>query len=89
MVLRNEEGECINDLVTMQHHIVQYFSKLFRAIDGDLECDTVIWNVLNRVSTEANNRLLTALNSEEIRCAIFQIHPDKAPGPDDMNPAFF
>jgi carbamoylphosphate synthase small subunit len=29
------------------------------------------------------------ITKEELREALFQMHPDKAPGPDSFNPAFY
>jgi hypothetical protein len=29
------------------------------------------------------------ITKEELRTALFQMHPDKAPGPDGFNPAFY
>uniref|UniRef100_A0A803P1Z2 Reverse transcriptase n=1 Tax=Cannabis sativa TaxID=3483 RepID=A0A803P1Z2_CANSA len=36
-----------------------------------------------------NAKLLADLTDEEIRGSIFQMHPDKSPGPDGMGPGFF
>lgn len=33
--------------------------------------------------------LLAPFSKEEFKKAVFQMHPDKAPGPDDLNPAFY
>lgn len=34
-------------------------------------------------------QLLSPIQSEEVRCALFQMHPDKAPGPYGMTPGFY
>ena len=50
-------------------------------------------NVLTSVDcvvTEEMARSLTCLyTEEEVRTALFQMHPSKSPGPDGMSPFFF
>lgn len=29
------------------------------------------------------------VTEKEVKCALFEMHPDKAPGPDGMSPAFY
>lgn len=41
------------------------------------------------ISQKDNKRLLAPLVEEEFRVALSQMHSDKAPGPDELNPAFF
>ncbi|MCH80014.1 hypothetical protein A2U01_0000776 [Trifolium medium] len=38
---------------------------------------------------EDNERLVMPITREELKEALFQMHPDKAPGPDGFNPAFY
>ena len=42
-----------------------------------------------RVSEEQNRRLIEEVSFDEFTLAIKQMHPDKASGPDGLNPAFF
>jgi hypothetical protein len=65
----------------------QYFDTLFKPRNGDQ--DPVLNLIQSRV-TEEDNFLLTApLTKVEIQQALFQMHPDKSPGPDGFNPAFY
>ena len=41
------------------------------------------------MTEEHNQFLLRSFQIQEVEEAIFSMHPDKAPGPDGMNPAFF
>jgi hypothetical protein len=41
------------------------------------------------VSAEDNVSLVAPVTKEEVRVALFQMHPDKSPGPDGFNPAFY
>lgn len=45
--------------------------------------------VVNRISQEDNDVLMAEVTREEVKHAIFAMHPDKAPGLDGLNPAFF
>ena len=51
------------------------------------------WWVLNSVdhmfTLEMNSTLLQRYNPEEVKQALFQMHPSKAPGPDGMSHFFF
>ena len=52
-----------------------------------------IWRVFlmwwRRFTTEMNNFLLQSYTAEEVRQALFQMHPSKSPVPDGMSPFFF
>ena len=41
------------------------------------------------MSVERNERLIAPFSLEELTIAIHQMHPDKSPGPDGFNAAFF
>jgi hypothetical protein len=65
-----------------------YFSGLFTASpEGDiLAC---LQNVDPRVDDEMNASLLKPFLEEEVQCAIFQMAPDKTPGPNEYPAGFF
>ena len=42
-----------------------------------------------KVTDEMNGTLLEPYTGEEVRCALFQMHPSKAPGSDGMSSFFF
>jgi carbamoylphosphate synthase small subunit len=42
-----------------------------------------------KISQEENDKLVLPITKEELKDALFQMHPDKAPGPDGFNPAFY
>jgi hypothetical protein len=42
-----------------------------------------------RITQDNNDRLVAPITREELKEALFQMHPDKAPGPDGFNPAFY
>ncbi|PNX76010.1 ribonuclease H, partial [Trifolium pratense] len=64
-----------------------YFGTLFRPRNGDYD---PALNLIQTKVTEDDNFLLTApITKVEIQQALFQMHPDKSPGPDGFNPAFY
>lgn len=42
-----------------------------------------------RISDDQNSTLLRKVTHEEVRKALFNMHPDKSPGPDGLNPGFY
>lgn len=44
---------------------------------------------VRKVSDTQNQALIEELKFEEFSLAVKQMHPDKASGPDGLNPAFF
>lgn len=44
---------------------------------------------MKQVSEVANDELLAAVTSGEVKHAVFAMHPDKASSPDGLNPSFF
>jgi hypothetical protein len=85
--LRNEEDE----LISGQHNLCEvarnYFQELFSPKGGVM--DPVLSLISPRVTVEDNAMLVAPFTKEEVRLALFQMHPDKSPGPDGFNPAFY
>ncbi|GAU16642.1 hypothetical protein TSUD_325920 [Trifolium subterraneum] len=64
-----------------------YFDTLFKPRDGDYD---PVLNLIQPRVTDNDNVFLTApIIKVEIQQALFQMHPDKSPGPDGFNPAFY
>ncbi|GAU39328.1 hypothetical protein TSUD_60790 [Trifolium subterraneum] len=64
-----------------------YFDTLFKQRDGDHD---LVLNLIQPRVTDDDNFVLTApITKVEIQQALFQMHPDKSPGPDGFNPAFY
>lgn len=70
--------------------LVQYYEGIFKSEGSDLEAlDGILDSVHSRVSEDMNEALLAYYSDEEIKKALFQMHPSKSPGPDGMSPFFF
>ncbi|GAU46371.1 hypothetical protein TSUD_141290 [Trifolium subterraneum] len=64
-----------------------YFDTLFKPRDGD---HYPVLNLIQPRVADDDNLVLTApITKVEIQQALFQMHPDKSPGPDGFNPAFY
>ncbi|PNX98658.1 ribonuclease H, partial [Trifolium pratense] len=79
VVITNQEGLC--------EVAKNYFDSLFKFSEGNHE--PVLSLIHPRVTLEDNQRLTTPILKEEIHAALMQMHPDKSPGPDGFNPAFY
>ncbi|KAK2449324.1 hypothetical protein QL285_008530 [Trifolium repens] len=64
-----------------------YFDHLFQA--NTTSHDPILSIIAPKITQEDNDRLLAPITKEELKEALFQMHPDKAPGPDGFNPAFY
>ncbi|GAU45522.1 hypothetical protein TSUD_186790 [Trifolium subterraneum] len=64
-----------------------YFDTLFKPRDRDY--DLVLDLIQSRVTDDDNLFLTAPITKVEIQQALFQMHPDKSPGPDGFNPAFY
>jgi hypothetical protein len=66
---------------------VNYFRNIFTTAHPTRIGETLV-AVEKVISEETNQRLLQQFTPEEVRVALFQMHPSKAPGADGM-PSFF
>lgn len=67
--------------------LLEYFSDLFK--EKPYTYDHVIDKISPKFSPEDNSLLLAPFHEDEFKRASFHMHPDKFPGPNGFNPAFF
>ncbi|KAK2365796.1 hypothetical protein QL285_079253 [Trifolium repens] len=85
--LLNEDNVIVRkhaDLCEVAH---RYFDNLFKANHG--AHDPVLQLITPKITDEDNIALTAPITKEELKCSLFEMHPDKSPGPDGFNPAFF
>lgn len=85
--LKDMNGVWKEESGDIQEIVVEYFSSLFQSSvsNGSL---TDGENVVT-VSDDQNHMLLVPVREEVVKAAVFAMYPDKSPGPDGLNPAFF
>lgn len=82
-----DNGTRVDDHQGMCDVVLTYFADLFR---GDLTYeDSSHMNYPRKITAEQNSRLVEDLTFEEFSTAVKEMHPDKASGPDGLNPAIF
>lgn len=72
----------------MEQIILEYFLDIY-STDHPVIGEAILDAVKPRMSTEMNNMLLGEFKAAEVRSSLNQMHPTKAPGPDDMPPLFY
>lgn len=82
--LKNSNGQWIDWQNGLPEVIINYFTALFTSASGDVS--PIISCVDRVVTTEHNDLLLAPFTSDEIKAALFSMHPDKSDG---FNPGFF
>lgn len=85
--LKNSQGQWVSWDDGLADHITEQFKHLFTATRTNWQ--EVVECIDTRISAEQNADLLKEVSEEEVKTALFQMDPDKAPGPDGMTPAFY
>lgn len=85
--LRNNDGVWTDWEGGLAEVITAHFNQLFTATQSNW---SEVVEYVERSVTEAQNvELLKQVYEAEVKEALFQMNPDKAPGPDGMTPAFY
>ncbi|XP_019158174.1 PREDICTED: uncharacterized protein LOC109154890 [Ipomoea nil] len=85
--LKNDVGAWVEG-DNMRKVVLEYYAAIFTSSNTECE-DPMLDNFAPRVTSEQNTMLLRQFELEEVRSALFAMFPDKAPGPDGMNPGFY
>nr|GLL44928.1 uncharacterized protein LOC109158536 [Ipomoea trifida] len=83
--LINDDGRWVETEDEVGNVILDYFGKLFTSECGDMH--EVIDAIAQMVTPQDNEQLTRVVSMDEVRTAVFQMHPDKSPGPDGFGPA--
>lgn len=90
-VLETEEGISVYKEEEIAATIEEYYTKMFTSNKNDphMLASIIGEATLPRVSEEQNDALTKIPSPQEIKEALFSIHPDKAPEPDGFSACFF
>jgi len=85
--IKNAQGQWVEEIENVVEVASDYFHTLFYAGAGDQmeECLNVVHT---RVTEDMKVVLSSEFTADEVRVALFQMGPTKAPGPDGMNAPF-
>ncbi|KAL8093146.1 hypothetical protein AgCh_035147 [Apium graveolens] len=85
--LKNEDGQWLEWENGLAEMMSGYFMSLFTATQVDWQ--EVVSYVPNSITRDQNDHLLGPVSADEVKEALFQMNPDKAPGPDGITPGFY
>ena len=92
-VLENSAGTIFYEEPHIVQEITSYFQTIFTSTSNpelSLESSAIVEQAICPcISAETNETLIKVPTAEEIRVAMFSIHPEKAPGPDGFSSCFF
>lgn len=81
-------GGKLVDQTDIVQEVEQYYNSLFStSYPTNLEC--ILSHVSVSINDSINQKLIKDVDDEEIKTAVFDMHPLKAPGADGMTPLFF
>ncbi|XP_048633068.1 uncharacterized protein LOC125607235 [Brassica napus] len=86
--LYDEAGNWVTEENGVEKVAVDYFDGLFSSTNPG-EFDSFLEEIGPSISPQMNLMLLRVATEEEVRQALFMMHPEKAPGPDGMTALFF
>lgn len=86
--LKREDGSVVTNQEDLEMEAKQFYLKLFTMQD-ELDPGPVLDCVPNKVTEQMNELLMRPFQEEEVRQALFMMHPNKAPGPDGLTAGFY
>lgn len=84
----DEQGRWCDDKESIAHATISYFENIYNSSHPN-HTEIVANAILPKVTVEMYESLTREFIREEVVAALKQIHPTKAPGPDDMSAVFF
>ena len=86
--LDRADGTTCTDPAELANMATDFYSNLYTS-EGTIGMEEVLSHIPIRVDGNMNARLNATYNNEEVKEALFQMFPTKAPGPDGFPAHFF
>jgi hypothetical protein len=86
--LKNQSGQFTEDEGELKQLVSEFYENLYLS-EGTLDMGRVLSTVPVQVTVDMNEELLKPYNEQEVKEALFQMFPTKAPGPDGFPAHFF
>lgn len=83
--LWDSDGVWCEDQKKVEEIILDYFSLIYRSEQSEFH-EPSLEALSTRISPEMNALLLEDFKAEEVRTALWQMHPIKSSGPNGMSP---
>ena len=87
-LLVQEDGNSTKDIQTMKDLVNSFYSNLYTS-EGVHDMDEALNTVPVKVTAQMNEQLNAPYTADEVKTALFQMAPTKAPGPDGFPAHFF
>lgn len=89
--IKTPEGCITEDPDQIATVIINFYKSLLNNIEAvDLNAQNDMLKAKPKLITESDNKIMNnKLSLEEVKTAVFQLHPDKAPRPDGFQAGFF
>lgn len=88
--LKDQNGTWKSDKLGIKRVVVNYLTSIFQFSSCTGNPDVVVIGALERkVTPKMNDELCRDFTLEQVKAALFQMHPSKSPGSDGMSPLFF
>ena len=86
--LHDAAGNLITEDNGVEKVTIDYFEELFSTTSPS-DFDNFLSEITPEITPQMNQQLVTIATEEEVREALFMMHPEKAPGPDGMTTLSF
>ena len=90
VVSLEKDGEMIEGDENLLNHATDYYTTLFGPVEEhNIHMDQSVWDEVDKVSDEDNEKLCKPFCEQEIKDALFQMERNKAAGPDKIPIEFY